>query len=123
MGREQTMENEMLRWTLTILLVLLLLLLCIAYRVGIWRMARICNWNGRRYCYLGSVPIHKRNGNFVIRIGEHMVDLSRTTAYQICVSRAFFRKNRYRSMFVYVDGARNYLVLDRPVMRFIWSGL
>ena len=55
-------------------------------------MARVYNWNGRRYCYLGYVPIRRKNGDFVIRIGEHMVDLSRTTAYRICVGKVFAGK-------------------------------
>lgn len=108
----------MLKWTLTILLVLLLILSVILMHAGLYRMARVYNWNGRRYCYLGSVPVRRENGKLVVRIGEHLVDLSRTTDYRICVSKAFDRKNKYREMLVYADGSRNYLVVDGPVMRF-----
>lgn len=112
------MENEMLRWTLTVLLLLLLLFLIMICHIGFYRMARVYNWNGRRYCYLGCVPVHKENGELAVRIREHMVDLSRTTAYQIRVSKSFLKKNRYRKMLVYADGGRNYLVIDSVAMRF-----
>lgn len=108
----------MLKWALTAFLLLLLLLLVVLCHTGFYGMARIYNWNGRRYCYLGYVPIRRSNGEFVVRIGETMVDLSRTTAYQICVSKAFYRKNKYCGMFVYADGKRNYLVIEDAVMRF-----
>lgn len=106
------MENEMLKWIITVLLLLFLLLLCAALYTGHYRMARVYNWNGRRYCYLGYVPIRKENGNFIIRIGERMVDLARTTDYRICPGKAFCRKNRYRGMVVYAEGERCYLVID-----------
>ncbi len=117
------MENEILKWVLTFFLGVLLLLLLMIYRAGVRRMARIYNWNGRRYCYLGYASICRKNGEFIIRLGERMVDLSRTTAYQIRVSKVFYRKNQYRGMLVYVDGGRNYLVIDGTVMRFIQAGL
>ena len=60
----------------------------------------------------------RKNGDFVIRIGEHMVDLSRTTAYRICVSKAFCRKNRYGGMVVYADGMQKYLIIEGDDMRF-----
>ena len=115
----KSMENEMLKWMLTILLALLFVLAVTLLYAGVYRMARVYNWNGRRDCYLGCVPVRRENGKLVVRIGEHMVDLSRTTDYRIRVSRAFGRKNRYRELLVYADGSRNYLVVDEPVMRFL----
>ena len=106
------MENEVLKWLITILLLVLLLLLGAAFHAGVYRMARVYNWDGRRYCYLGYVPIRKENGNYVVRIRERMVDLARTTDYRICPSKAFCRKNRYRGMVVYAEGERCYLVID-----------
>lgn len=113
-----SMGIEMQRWILTALLGALLLFLMILCHAGFYRMARVYNWNGRRYCYLGYVPIRRKNGEFVIRIGEHMVDLSRTTAYRICVSKAFYRKNRYGGMVVYADGMQKYLIIEGDDMRF-----
>lgn len=112
------MEVEVLKIMITILLLLLILLLGAVFYAGIYRMARVYNWNGKRYCYLGYVPIRRENGNFVVRIGEHMVDLSRTTAYRICPGRAFCRKNRYRALVVYAEGERSYLVIDGNVLDF-----
>lgn len=112
------MENEILKWAITILLLLLLLLLGAAFHAGIYRMARVYNWDGRRYCYLGYVPISRENGNFVVRIRERMVDLARTTDYRICPGKVFCRKNRYHGMVVYAEGERNYLVIDGVEMYF-----
>lgn len=105
------MENDALKIVITILLLLLLLFLGAAFHAGLYRMARVYNWNGKRYCYLGYVPIRRENGNFVVRIREHMVDLAHTTDYRICPGKAFCRKNRYRGMVVYAEGERNYLII------------
>ena len=112
------MESEVFKIMITILFLLLLLLFAAMLHAGVYRMARVYNWNGRRYCYLGYVQIRRENGNFAVRIGEHMVDLARTTDYRICLSRAFCRKNRYRGMVVYAEGERNYLVIDGGVLDF-----
>lgn len=112
------MEGEVLKIMITILFLLLLLLLAAMLHAGVYRMARVYNWNGRRYCYLGYVPIRREKGNFAVRIGEHMVDLAHTTDYRLCLSKAFCRKNRYRGMVVYAEGERNYLVVDCGVLDF-----
>ena len=112
------MGNETLKVMITILLLMLLLLLGGLFYAGVYRMARVYNWNGRRYCYLGYVPIRRENGNFVVRLGERMVDLSRTTAYRICLSKAFCRKNRYCAFVVYAEGERDYLVIDGSALDF-----
>ncbi|MCM1174425.1 MAG: hypothetical protein NC341_05165 [Blautia sp.] len=112
------MESETLQWTITILLLLMLLLSGAALYAARCRMARVCNWNGRRYCYLGYVPIRREKGNFVIRIGEHMTDLAHTADYRICPGRAFVRKNRYRGLVVYAEGERRYLVIEDGVSYF-----
>jgi len=109
---DMDMESEALKMIITVLLILLLLLLCAVFYVGRYRMARVYNWNGGRYCYLGYVPIRRKNGNFVVRLGESVVDLAHTTDYRICPGKAFCRKNRYRGMIVYAERKRNYLVID-----------
>ena len=111
------MEEQMFRVVVSALLLMVILFLFVMLYAGAYGMARIYNWNGKRYCYLGYVPIRREEGNFVVRIGEHMVDMSYTTAYQICPSKAFCRKNRYQAMFVYADRCRNYLVVDREPMK------
>ena len=103
---------------------LLCALFCIAFllvllwiRMGVYRMARIYNWNGKRYCYLGMTPIRKEGSGFAVYLGENIVDLAYTTAYHICPGKAFCRKNRYREFYVYAEQDRSYLIVDTEPMK------
>lgn len=74
--------------------------ICLA---GVWfiirqRTVRIYNWNGRRYCYLGRAGLWSNGGGYLVRIGERMADLSHTTLYQICPSKNFVRRNKYKEL-------------------------
>lgn len=111
------MNEERVLFLITILFGMVIVLICIMLHTAIYRMARIYNWNGKRYCYLGHVPIRREDGGFAVRLGEHMVDLSRTTLYRICPSRTFCNKNCYRHLFVYADGSRQHVVVDREEMK------
>lgn len=99
------------------LFLLLIFLLLLALYLGSYGLARIYNWNGKRYCYIGAVPIRKRKDAYTVHIGERMVDLSHTTAYRICPGRAFCRKNRYRGMVVYADKSSRYLIIGQEPMK------
>lgn len=59
---------------------------------------RIYNWNGKRYCYLGRAGMWREGDGYCVCIGERIADLSYTTLYQICPSKSFVRRNRYRNM-------------------------
>lgn len=109
--------NDILRIMISVLLLLLILLVAVLLYTICYGMARIYNWNGNRYCYLGYAPIKREGSGFSVRIGEWMVELSRTTVYKICPGRAFCRKNRYRDLYVYADGSRNYLVVENGAMK------
>ncbi|MBO5208865.1 MAG: hypothetical protein J6B68_05910 [Lachnospiraceae bacterium] len=111
------MGEEMLRSMITVLFLMIMILLAVMIHTAFYRMARIYNWNGKRYCYLGYVPIQKDGKNFAIHIREKMVDLSHTTRYEIGLSKNFYKKNRYKDMFVYADGARNYLIIDEEALK------
>lgn len=63
-----------------------------------YKTVRIYNWNGKRYCYLGRAGVRRSGGGYTVRIGERMADLSYTTLYQVCPSKRFVRKNRYRDV-------------------------
>ncbi|MCM1386828.1 MAG: hypothetical protein NC231_05845 [Bacillus sp. (in: Bacteria)] len=119
---KKVMENliityDIFRIMITALLILLMLLVAVMLHTFCYGMARIYNWNGSRYRYLGYVPVRKEDGGFAVRIGARMVDLSRTTLYRICPGRAFCRKNRYRDMYVYADGAKSCLVIEKEAMK------
>lgn len=99
-------------------------LFCIAFllvmlwlRMVIYRMVRIYNWNGKRYCYLGMTPIRREGGGFAVYLGENIVDLAYTTSYCICPGKAFCRKNRYREFYVYAEKDRAYLIVDTEPMK------
>ena len=109
--------NDIFKIIITVLLLLLILLVAVMLYTLWYGMARIYNWNGSRYQYLGYAPIKKEGGGFSVWIGERMVDLSRTTVYRICPAQAFCRKNQYRDLYVYADGSRNYLVVERGAMK------
>ncbi len=109
--------NDNIKIMISALLLILILLVAVMLYTLCYSMARIYNWNGSRYQYLGYVPIKREGSGFSLRIGERMVDLSRTTVYRICPGRAFCRKNQYRALYVYADGSRNYLVVENGAMK------
>ena len=109
--------DDIFRIMISTLFLLLILLVAVMLYTLCYGMARIYNWNGSRYCYLGYAPIKREGSGFSLRIGERMVDLSRTTVYRICPGRAFCRKNQYRTLYVYADGSRNYLVVENGAMK------
>ena len=97
---EKGIENYMtltLAWALTGLVLLVVVLLAVRYGIQNFTV-RIYNWNGRRYCYLGRTGLHREGDGYSVRLGERMADLSFTTLYQICPSKAFVRRNRYRNL-------------------------
>ena len=111
------MYNEILRAAVVTLFLIVIALITLMLYIRIYCTARIYNWNGKRYCYLGNATLHKEGKDFAIMLGERMVDLSHTTLYRICPSRAFCLKNRYRDMFIYADKDRRHLVVDIEPMK------
>ena len=109
-------------WVLAGLTILALLLAVSLYGIQNYTV-RIYNWNGKRYCYLGRAGVHRQGDGYYVRLRERIADLSYTTLYQICPSKAFIRKNRYRNMTLYagkekcmlhVDGRMRQSVYYRP---------
>lgn len=111
------MQEEKIFFFIILLFIAVIMLIGVMLHTAVYRMAKIYNWNGKRYCYLGYVPISREDGGFAVRLGEHMVDLSRTTLYAICPSMAFRRKNRYGNLFVYADGSRQHVVVTEEEMK------
>ena len=105
-------QEETLLFLISLLFVMVIVLIWVMIHMFFYHTARIYNWNGPRYCYLGYVPIRREDGELTVRLTEHMTDLSHTTLYRICPGRAFCRKNRYKNLFVYADGDRRYVVVD-----------
>lgn len=82
--------------------------------------ARIYNWNGSRYCYLGRARLLRISGGYQMRIGERMADLSYTTLYQICPSKRFVRRNRYMDMALCAGNAQCLLHVDDCMRQSIY---
>lgn len=82
--------------------------------------ARIYNWNGSRYCYLGRTRLLRIGGGYQVCIGERMADLSYTTLYQICPSKRFVRRNRYRDMALCAGNAQCLLHVDDCMRQSIY---
>lgn len=109
--------DEKLRLMLTALFCIAVLFMLVMLFVGFYQTARVYNWNGRRYCYIGCARIRKEEGEFALRLGERMVDLSHTTLYRICPGKLFCRKNQYRNMYIYAEGSRSHFVIDKEAMK------
>ncbi len=99
------------------LFVFALLFLAAALYVRSFKMVRIDNWNGRRFCLLGYAPIRKEGNAFAVFIKESLVDLSHTTLYRICPGKSFYKRHKYRDLFVYAEGAKQYLVMEKQAMK------
>ncbi len=76
------------------------------------RTVRIYNWNGKCYCYLGRAALHRNGGGYSVHIRERMADLSYTTLYQVCPSKGFVRRNRYKDMVLTAGKTRCLLHVD-----------
>lgn len=102
--------------TLAVLAVLLLAgLRCIQNHT-----VRIYNWNGKRYCYLGRAGVHRQGDGYYVRMRERLADLSYTTLYQICPSKSFIRKNRYKYMMLYAGKERCMLHVDECMRQSVY---
>lgn len=108
-------------WVYAAVCLTLLTVFLMAARYGIlYRTVRIYNWNGKRYCYLGRVFLHRNGGGYQVYIGERMADLSYTTLYQVCPSRRFVRRNKYEDMVLCAGNARGLLHVDECMRQSIY---
>ena len=101
-------------------LTLLMVFLIAALHVVRFRMVRIYNWNGNRYCYLGRAGIRRNGGGYQVRLKERMADLSYTTLYQVCPSKDFVRRNKYSDMMLCAGNARCLLHVDECMRQSIY---
>ena len=101
------------------LIVLSLLLMTALYGIR-YGTARIYNWDGARYRYLGRTGVRRSGGGYRVCIGERMADLSYTTLYQICFSRRFVRRNQYRDMMLCAGHSRCLLHVDERMRQSIY---
>lgn len=84
------------------------------------RTVRIYNWNGKCYRYLGRARLRTNGGGYLVNIGERMADLSYTTLYQICPSKGFVRRNRYKDMALRAGNAGCLLHVDTCMRKSVY---
>lgn len=82
--------------------------------------ARVYNWNGKRYCYLGRVGLFRKSDGYHAHIGERIADLSYTTLYQICPSKGFVRRNRYENLILYAGDEKCMMHIDGCMQQSVY---
>lgn len=94
-------------------------LLAVLYGIR-YHTVRIYNWNGKRYCYLGRAALRRNGGGYFVHMKERMADLSYTTLYQICPSKGFVRRNRYKDVALSAGEARCLLHVDGCMRKSVY---
>ncbi len=106
------------------IVVICLAALAVLLAVAAYRMrcgtARVYNWDGKRFCYLGRAALHRDGAGYRIAIGERMADLSYTTLYRICPSRRFVRRNRYQDMVLSAGREKCMLPIEECMERSVY---
>ncbi len=84
---------------------------------------RIYNWDGQAYRFLGYVLIRKRNDTYVIKIREHIWDISYTTRYLFVPFRQFIHRNRNGSLLVKAGKETAWLPVEAKMRQDIYYRL
>ena len=124
-GQERIMRmgllTEHMVWMQAIggLVVLAGILLIILYYMR-YHTLKLYNWDGKRYCFLGRILLRKRNDTYVVKIREHIWDISYTTRYLLVPSRQFVQTNRNRSLLLQAGQAKEWLSVDAGMRQDIY---
>ncbi len=118
-GTQDSGNGLLVAFALGVLAVLTVVLLAALYGIRN-HTVRIYNWNGKRYCYLGRAGVHRQGDGYYVRLRERIADLSYTTLYQICPSKGFIRKNRYRNMTLYAGKEKCMLHVDSRMRQSVY---
>ena len=81
---------------------------------------KLYNWDGKRYCFLGRLLLRKRNDIYVVKIREHLWDISYTTRYLLVPSRQFVQANRNSSLLLQAGQAKEWLSVDAGMRQDIY---
>ena len=104
------------------LVVLAGILLIILYYMQ-YHTLKLYNWDGKRYCFLGRILIRKENDIYVVKIREHIWDISYTTRYLLVPFRQFVQTNRNRSLLLQAGQAKEWLSVDAGMRQDIYFRL
>lgn len=81
---------------------------------------KLYNWDGKRYCFLGRILVRKRNDIYVVKIREHIRDISYTTRYLLVPSRQFVQTNRNSSLLLQAGREKAWLSVDAGMQQDIY---
>ncbi len=105
-GREKTgmIQNQITSVTIWMLTINILMLLAAALLFMLHYLqnhtVRVYNWDGRRYRYIGRSRLRKEQDSYIVKLREHLADISYTTRYRFCFGRSFTKKYRYQDLLV-----------------------
>lgn len=101
------------------LVVLAVILLAILHFMR-YHTLKLYNWDGQRYCFLGRILLRKRNDIYVVKIREHIWDISYTTRYLLVPSRQFVQTNRNSSLLLQAGQAKAWLSVGTGMRQDIY---
>ena len=101
------------------LVVLMSILLAILYFMR-YHTLKLYNWNGQKYCFLGHVLIRKGNDMYVVKIREHLWDISYTTRYLLVPSRQFVQAKRNRLLLCKAGRETAWLTVEAKMRQDIY---
>ncbi|MDE7429438.1 MAG: hypothetical protein K2N00_09270 [Lachnospiraceae bacterium] len=104
--------NDSRIWVVAALFLLAFLLAVIRHDL-IWHTARIYNWDGRKYRFLGRERLRKINDTYVINMREAVGDASYTTIYLLLVSAKFVRRHRYENLLLRAGEGEVWLPVEK----------
>ena len=124
-GQERIMRigllTEQMVWMQAVggLVILAVILLVILHFMR-YHTLKLYNWDGKRYCFLGRLLLRKRNDIYVVKIREHIWDISYTTRYLLVPSRQFVQANRNSSLLLQAGQAKEWLSVDAGMRQDIY---
>lgn len=95
------------------------ILLIILYYMR-YHTLKLYNWDGKRYCFLGRILLWKRNDTYVVKIREHIWDISYTTRYLLVPSRQFVQAKRNRLLLCKAGRETAWLTVEAKMRQDIY---
>jgi hypothetical protein len=93
-------------------------------------MVRVYNWDGSRYRFLGYLRLKKarrehlditgRNDTYVIKMTEHMWDISYTTRYLLLPSKQLTRQKKNASLLLQAGTETVWMAMESRLCRDIY---
>lgn len=122
------------RMELSVQVVQAMCLVLVAVLAQLWvlrnRTVRVYNWNGHRFCYLGSVVAGKKaqilgiltskDTVFVIKLNRRTVESAHTTLFRFCPGKNMLAKHKYEQMLVETSKEKRMIPIEEGMQQFIY---